>query len=101
MKSPAQGEAKVSVLVCPERLLQELGDWSDACRGFGVWEDRKVIVSSPQIIWFNPPPFFLQGVMLLFVHLPVQMGLVGGFSAAKPHLITSQPPLLSGALPSL
>lgn len=61
----------------------------------------RLLCHHPKLSGFTPPPFFLQGVMLLFVHLPVQMGLVGGFSAAKPHLITSQPPLLSGALPSL
>lgn len=69
VKSPAQGEAKVSVLVCPERLLQELGDWSDACRGFGVWEDRKVIVSSPQIIWFHPPPPSFYRVSCCFLYI--------------------------------
>lgn len=71
MKSPTRGEAKVSVLVCPERLLQELGDWSDACRGFGVWEDLKVIASSPQIIWFHPPPlfFFFHRVSCCFLYI--------------------------------
>lgn len=77
MKSPAQGEAKVSVLVCPERLLQELGDWSDACRGFGVWEDRKVIVSSPQIIWFHPPPLLFTGCHAAFCTSPCTNGAGG------------------------